>query len=278
MEKTKINRKIKTRLEKFQEQKFLLLSLIGSGFAVLIAEYFGKEIATIFTDLIYIPITATLVVLSIVSLRGEGFRGNHGKAWIIFSVFAICWFVAETLWTANELVYHTKPFPSSADFFFLIGYPAYFAFSLFYLRPVIKGISKKMTVIACLIAISVLIPNLYMTINNSSNEDQFAIALGEVYPIADAIVLVPSLLGVALFLGGKVNFLWTLMLIGIFFNVAADTGFQYYSLDNSYYSGHPIDILFLWGFIVFSFGVYNYIKIFKKDGSDHRYLDQENMR
>ena len=120
-----------------------------------------------------------------------------------------------------------------------------------------------MIITSSLIAIAVLIPNLYMTFENNSGEDKFAIALGEFYPVADAIVLVPSVIGVMLFFGGKVNFLWSLMLIGIIVEVVADTGFQYFSLDNSYYTGHPIDILFLWSYILFSFGVYDHIKIFK---------------
>jgi hypothetical protein len=141
-----------------------------------------------------------------------------------------------------------------------------------------KAISKKMVFSACLISVAVLIPNLYMTFNNSSDEDQFSIALGATYPILDSIVLAPSLLGVALFFGGKVNFLWLLMLVGTLINVAADTGFQYYSLDNSYYSGHPVDILYLWGYIVFAFGVYGYMKIFKNEKNNQRFFNQENLR
>ena len=276
--KTEKDLKLQTRLEKLKQQKFLLLSLMGTGIAIIFSEYLGKEVTMKFTDLLFVPIPAVLVILSVISLRREGIRGTHGKAWIIFTIFAICWFVAEQIWTLDELVYHVKPFPSSADFFYLAGYPAYFVFSILYIKPVMKAISKKMVFSACLISAAVLIPNLYMTFNNNSDEDQFSIALGATYPIADAIVLVPSLLGVALFLGGKVNFLWLLMLIGVLINVVADTGFQYYSLDDSYYSGHPVDILYLWSYIVFAFGMYDYIKIFKKEKDKQRFFDQESLR
>src|SRR5260370_1287652 len=79
-----------------------------------------------------------------------------------------------------------------------------------------------------------------------------------------SIVLIPSMIGVALFFKGKVNFLWSLLLIVMIFEVVADTAFQYFSLDNSYYTGHPVDILFLWSYLLFSFGLYDHIKIFKK--------------
>jgi hypothetical protein len=145
-----------------------------------------------------------------------------------------------------------------------------------YIRPVKKAITKKIIIFSSLIAVVVFVPNLYMTIENNSDEDQFAISLGAFYPLADAIVLVPSLIGVVLFFGGKVNLLWYLMLVGIILEVAADTGFQYFSLDNSIYTGHPVDILFLWSYVVLVFGVYNHIKIFKTEKKSLN--DKENLR
>src|SRR4029077_10227653 len=112
-----------------------------------------------------------------------------------------------------------------------------------------------------------------------SGEDKFAIILGASYPIADAIVLVPAIIGVILFFGGKVNFLWSLMLVGIVVEVIADTGFQYFSLDNSYYTGHPVDVLFLWSYILFSFGLFDHIKIFKKSHDKKNTFDnKESLR
>jgi hypothetical protein len=189
--------------------------------------------------------------------------GSHGKAWIAFAIYSAMWFIAEQVWMILELFYHQKPFPSSADIFYVAGYPAYFLFAILYLKPVKNAITKKMVIISSFIAVAVLVPNLYWSFVNNSGEDPLSVALGGFYPVADAIVLVPALIGVTLFFGGKVNFLWSLMLIGIIIEVVADTAFQYYSLDNSYYTGHPVDILFLWSYIVFSFGVYDHLKIFK---------------
>src|SRR5207302_10818723 len=85
-----------------------------------------------------------------------------------------------------------------------------------------------------------------------------------IYTMEDAIVLVAAIIGIILFYRGEVNFLRTLLLRGILFEVIADTGFQFFTLNNTYYTGHPVDILFIWSYIMFSFGVYSHIKIFKK--------------
>ena len=241
----------------------MIFSLVATGLAMLVAESIGKETAVIFANWIFLPIPGVLVILSIIAAKRDGITGSHGKAWISFAVFSATWFIAEQIWMILELFYNQKPFPSIADFFYIAGYPAYFIFAILYLQPVKNAITKKMIIASLLVVAAVLVPNLYMAFENNSGEDQVAIALGAFYPVADAIVLAPALIGVILFFGGKVNFLWSLMFVGIIIEVLADTGFQYYSLDNSYYTGHPVDILFLWTYIIFSFGVHDHIKIFR---------------
>lgn len=254
----------------------MLFSLVFTGLAILIAEGIGKETAIVFTNWIFVPIPGTMLVLSIIFAKKHGISGNHGKAWIAFAVFSACWFIAEQVWLVEELFYHQKTFPSAADFFYIAGYPAYFIFAVMYLKPFRSAITKKVIILASLIAIVVLIPDLYWTLENSSDEDQFSIILGAIYPISDSIVLVPAIVGIRLFFGGKVNFLWTLMFVAILLEVMADTGFQYFSLDNSYYTGHPVDILFLWSYILFSFGVYDNIQVFKSKMNS--YKDKENLK
>ncbi|MBI1829184.1 MAG: hypothetical protein HY222_07320 [Thaumarchaeota archaeon] len=255
---------MQNNFEKLQEQKSLFACLLITGLVIMAATFFGKDVVKMVTDFTYIPVTGAFVILStIISLR---FRktGNHGKAWLLFLGTAISWFIAETTWTVYELTYHLNPFPSTADAFYIAGYPLLFLFSTYYLKPFKKLISRKMIISTSLIAVSIMIPNLYMTVDNNSDESRFAMTLGAIYPIADSIVLVPALIGIFLFFRGEVNFLWTLLLIGILLEVIADTGFQYFTLNNSYYTGHPIDILFVWSYIIFSFGVYSHIQIFKK--------------
>jgi len=254
---------METRLEKLQSQKFLLISLIVTGLAFLIAGSFGKETAIVFGNWIFV-LSAAPVILSAIFIKRKGIQGVHGKSWVFFLIFAVLWFIADQVFTYNELYLREKPFPSSADIFYLLGYPFYFVFVLIYLKPFKNAITKKLIVSASLIAISVLISNLYMTFqNNSPDETQTAIIIGLIYPIADAIVLVPTIIGVTLFFRGEVNFLWTLLLIGFICEVIGDTAFQYLSLSNDMYTGHPIDMLFLWAYIIFSFGIYDHIRIFK---------------
>ena len=126
----------------------MLFSLAFTGLAILVTEDIGKETASIFTNWIFVPIPASMLILSIILAKKHGITGNHGKAWIAFAVFAACWFIAEQVWFVEELVYHQKTFPSEADFFYIVGYPAYFIFAILYLKPFASAITKKMIISA----------------------------------------------------------------------------------------------------------------------------------
>lgn len=255
---------MQTNLEKSQTKKYLLLSILGTGFIMLIVNFVGQEVTTLITNLLYVPVPGALVVLSIIISARYSVKGEHGRAWILFVGIAVSWFIAEQIWLVYDLVYQIDPFPSLADFFYLAGYLFLFLFSIYYLKPLKASISKKTLTYVSLTAITLLVPSLYIASGQDSQISNFELALALSYPIADAIVLIPALIGVILFFRGEVNFLWSLICLAIILNVVADTGFLITSMNGSYYMGHPIDMLFLWAYILFSFGVYSHIQIFKK--------------
>lgn len=252
--------------------------MLAVGFAMLFANMANQEITMLITNLLYVPVPAALVVLSIIIAARFSIKGKHGISWIFFVGLALSWFIAEQLWIVYELVYEIDPFPSMADFFYFAGYPFLFLFSLYYLKPLKDAISRKTIACVSLAAVAVLIPSLYIAYDTDSEMSSFEVALALGYPIADAIVLAPALIGVILFFRGEVNFLWSLVCIAIVLNVVADTGFLVSSMNGSYYSGHPVDLLFLWAYILFSFGVYSHIKIFKKNNNHASSQSLEDLR
>ena len=104
------------RFEKLQSKKFLLISLVFTGLAFLIAESFGKETADFFGNWIFV-LAVIPVILSGILVKRNDWTGDHGKAWIFFIVSAVLWFVAEQVWTVVETVYKEKPFSIWRRFF-----------------------------------------------------------------------------------------------------------------------------------------------------------------
>lgn len=245
---------------------------------MIIANILGKTIAAQVSLSLYVISTASLVVLSAIILKRFGIKGTHGKAWLLFTVFASLWFVAERVIMYYNLTTNSEPFPSLVDFFWIAGYPFLFMFLLFYLRPVHHAIAKKHVIIASLVSVSVLIPSMYLTnASNSGSASLSEVVIGMIYPIGDAIVLIPAIIGVILFFRGQVNFLWALMSIAILLEVAGDTGFLIATFNNRYHEGCPVDILFNWSYILLSFGVYHHIKMFK-NRIDMPFKNMEKMR
>lgn len=259
---------LQTSLEKLHVNKFLFFSLLSTGLIILLSNFATEHVRATVTNLIYGPVTGALVVLSIIIVTRFHTTGAHGKAWILFAIFTAFWFTAEQLWMIYELVYGLDPWPSVADYFYVGGYPFLFAFSIFYLYPLRKAISKKLVTSTLAISVLLLIPTFYIAYDPNPEANEYETALAASYPILDAIVLFPALIGLALFFKGEVNFLWSLICLATILNVVADTGFLMMSADDSYYTGHPIDILYLWAYVLFSFGVYSHIKIFKSHKND----------
>ena len=265
---------LQNNLQHSNLKKILFFTIVFTGLALVVANLFGKDTATTVSLLLYVPVTLSLVILSIILSKRFGMKGDHGTAWILFSIFAILWFIAERISLYYNLKLGEELFPSEADAFWLAGYPFLFAFMMFYLRPMKNSITKKMIFLAMAISVVLLIPPLYIVSYESMDVDLSETAIAIAYPIGDAILLIPAIIGIALFLGGKVNFLWTLMCIAIVFETIADTGFLLATIDDSYYEGHPVDILFIWYYVIFSFGVYHHITLFK----DHRKDPYKNVQ
>ncbi len=254
------------------------MSLCAVVALVMASNYVGQYAATVTSNTVNLIVSAPLVALSILLVFRNGIRGNFGRAWIFFAAFAVLWFTAERIWTLYELVYQVSPWPSEADFFWLAGYPPYFAFAFFYMRSFGKSISAKLVAAAVATVLMVLAFIIYATSEEHSGLSDYERALALSYPVADAISLLPIVLALGLFFRGQVNLMWSLMFLGMQSFAVADLGFTVLSLDSKYYTGHPVDIPYFWGYILLLFGLCSHLQIFRKRGPNNQFNNQDGMR
>lgn len=228
------------------------------------ANFLGKNIATTTTDFLFLPVSCVLLILSVViSVRFKG-KSDIGRSYLFFTGFAASWFIAELIWFISEIFNQLNPFPYVDDALYLLGYPFLLLFSIYYLKPVEAAISKKMLAFAFLATVVFLVPTFYNTYSYNPDANWDQIMWAGIYPLADAILLFPTVLGMILFFKGNVGLLWSLMFFAILLNIIADSGFLYLNVERTYSSGNPIDLLYLWSYVLFSFGIYSHIKVFKK--------------
>lgn len=243
--------------------------------AIIVANYFGKDYATATSDLANLFITTPLLFTSVLlSIRDRG-RGDLGKAWVCFAAAIVLWFVAERIWMIYDLA-GGAPWPSEADYFWLAGYPVYLGFTFFYLRPFRSSISKTLMFSAS--AVTVVAAGFLASLVFEKESFSIEAMLGAAYPVLDTVSITPIIIGLVLFFRGQVSFLWLCLLVGMLCFVVADYGFLFLSLDEEYYSGHIIDISYLWAYLFFLFGTNGYAKTFRMRSKDNRFNDQEKLR
>ena len=264
--------------EQIKSLRYLILFLLAISFVILFANLYGKDVAMLTSDWLNVLVSSATLVLAFVIAIKTGKPGSHGKAWVLFAMCITLWFIGERIWMIDELVLKEKPWPSSADYFWLAGYLFFFAFSFYYLKPFKKSISKKMVVFASLAPLAVLGITLSITATNDSNLSTYEKILDDLYPILDALSLVPVIFGLTSFFKGKVVLSWALLFFGMLSFVISDLGYLYLSSGTSdlYYTGHPIDIPYLWAYALFSLGIFYHLKTFSSKKKP--YHDQENLR
>lgn len=255
----------------------LIVSLCLVGIVIGVLNFYQKEPLMIVTDIMNVIIVIPLVVFSLILVVKNRLIGSLGKAWLCFTVCAISWSVAEVIWALDEVVFKQDPFPSSADFFWLVGFPFYLAFAFLYLKPFRNTITVKTIVFAVCVS-AVLMGFLIYSALSNSELPQFEIALLVSYPVGDAVCLIPTIIGFVLFFRGQVNFTWMLLLVGMFSFVIGDSAYQILSQNDQYYTGHPSDIVYLWAYVFFVFGVYDHNRIFRTRNAQNKFNDQEKLR
>lgn len=253
------------------EHRKLFYSLIAIGFIFLVANLLDLEKYPLTetwypTDLLYITIPAIAIVFgSILSARYR-IKGNHGKAWIFLTLAVTCWYIAENTYVYDNEYENANLATYTSEIFFLIGYPLFFAFGVFYLKARKKIISKKGILFTTVISLALVIPSLYITFDLEEEElGAVDVIITALYPVLDGIILAPAMIGVMLFFRGQVNLLWTLMMFGLVCHVVGDTFYLGSYIDDSYYPGHFSDMIFLWGYTLFTFGFYSHLKLYRKE-------------
>lgn len=245
-----------------RDQKYLIISLLVIFFIWLIPYSFGEDIAVFTNDLVYIPLSLFVVMVSFYRLI-ESKKGLR-IVWTMFLVSAIAQLVAQHIWSLDELVLGTKPFPSYADVAFLVSYLMWIPFFFMYIKPLKNLISKKILVLAIAISCAIIIPSSYYLIQSAAGTYTIENTLLASYPIIDGINFVPVSIGIILFFKGNANFFPSLMFFAMIPEVIADVSFQITSTNGTYYSGSFADLFFYFTFVLFMAGAYSSHQLGKK--------------
>ena len=214
---------------------------------------------------LYTIIPGILVILTIYALTQSNKNLKVVKNPLFFLVCAFSlWFAAEQTWNIYDLILNIDPYPSIADFFYISAPIIMFISLILFLKSLHNKISKKKIIFSSIISIIILIPTLVATYNVSFEDDPIEVFVGLIYPIVDAILLVPAIIIILFLIKEQKNIFWMMMLIGIICFLVADTIFLFLIIDDSYHEDHLVDTLWIVSYVVWAFAMFHYIQITKQ--------------
>ncbi|AFS81897.1 sensor histidine kinase [Candidatus Nitrosopumilus sediminis] len=184
-------------------------------------------------------------------------KNPNAKAFVFFALGSVFWFIAEQLWQLYDHVWQGDPFPSEADIFYIASYPCYVIFLLIHLKPTLKSVNRNVWLFAIALSFSFLIPSIMAAYEDMQGEDLFSTSIALAYPILSSVQLVPAIVGIMYLVKKSSHVFWVLIIIGFIMYNIADTYFLFAELDGTYYDGHPVDLIFVYGFIFFIFSLYH---------------------
>jgi len=247
-----------SRYNVFKGKKFLSGSFIVSIFLVALTNTLNSDISKLNSNIFFIVLPSILAILSVRLLV----KFPSERILLLgFALFSVLSAVAEILFIIYESVLQVNPFPSIADGFWLTGYLALFAFFVLYLRPLREIIPRKIIIFATIISAGFLIPTVLQAYLLNADSDGLALAVALAYPVIDALILCPVIIGMIMLYRKRSDPFLFVMMAAILAFIAADS--MYLAIYNSYENGNPIDIGWIFGYILFSYATLSYKSVSK---------------
>lgn len=192
---------------------------------------------------------------------------KEGIVWLLLCLGLLLWLGGEAIWFYLEAVLGEEPFPSAADYSWLLGYPVLFLAFLFeYKRlDVDIGLKRKLIVfLAVVVAGIIMVWALLYPIAVYPDISSVERFLDLAYPVGDLALLYVVLLVTSVYLGGRLGRAWLIISLGFVVYSLADLGFSYLQWEETYFSGHPIDLLWLIGDAIVFVGAALYRHAYEK--------------
>ena len=211
-------------------------------------------------------ILGTLVVFSVI-LTIKLYKQKHyqSKAFLFFTIGVSCWFIADQIWYLYDYIYNVDPFPSEADIFYIAAYPFFVIFLFISLKSIRKSITKKTWLFSFVLSFTFLIPSLLACFNaveeTEGGLDIISKSIALSYPILSSFQLAPAVIGIMFLAKKGVSYSWMLLLFGFLIYSVSDTFYLFSTLDGSYYDGHPVDLMYLYSFLLLIFSLHSRLKL-----------------
>ena len=214
----------------------LLITVLISISLFLFFSQVPLEQREIFVDTIQMATLLACVGASLITVLRLGSRTSQGRYYLSLVIGLGLWFCAESIWAYS--VHSLKiemPYPSIADFFWLLGYVflSYHYYRSFRVWKKAKVV-KLFSVLVAVFFTSVLIGYLISISLQSSNDEEFDLGttiVSNLYLLGNGVLLVPAIVIIWSLTKTDIFLLHRILLsLFIIINMLGDVGFVYHEV------------------------------------------------
>jgi hypothetical protein len=217
--------------------------------AISIFRIGGDDFAYLFNSSISSFQALTILILSILLFRQMGGKSQNRNLWLGLAIGWALWTIAEFWWGIASFSSEGAPFPSGADFFWLVGYiPMYYVLEMRN-RSIPEETSSIQKFLMWLIGIMavgltiifIVVPQIQSYEPGSLYETILTIF----YPIGDLVLFIFVLRVAFKYQQGVSGNAWLWVAFGYILNTVSDLIFAYASANGLYYPNGQVNFISL---------------------------------
>lgn len=207
----------------------------------------GNSFIISLNNFIVTPLALGVTLLAFMLWRYIAVGSQNRLLWSGLTIGWTMWTTAELWWAIATLIGQEIPYPSWADFFWLVGYiPMYIALwaRIRSLPKMVNPVQKNGIGAISLVSLGLTVFFIFIPI--LQNGDPTAVLesiLNLLYPLADIILLILVLQIFFSYQHGMYRRVWNWLTLGFIFFSLGDLGFAYANTVNLYYPDQQVNLL-----------------------------------
>ncbi|RLI28699.1 hypothetical protein DRO50_02675 [Candidatus Bathyarchaeota archaeon] len=238
----------------------VILALIYVGFQN------SNGLIGMFSHVIFPLTSGAVFAIATFLLKTYGYsrRDPFQRIWLCMFVAVALLFFADLLWSIMAVT-RGETFPVEAGILNFGVFTAFFLTLTGVLRLFRLEVSWKELISALVVVVVFGLIVFYVFLFSSTpfEGDVVTLALRIFTPFLDITLFTLSLLAILTFWKGKLTVPFFLVSFGIILHTVADVLFAYTELHGSFYPGHPLELFWLWSYIVMVTALYTFTKELK---------------
>jgi hypothetical protein len=248
---------IKNRLDK------LIIIYFAIAIFLIPVYWLGQEdlnFIAIFSYAAFIVIPGLAAFSAAVSLKeaGRTWRSIYFRMWMYFSLGTFAWFAAETIWVVYAVFLNIEvPYPSLADIFYLSGNLSFLTglvvYYLSFANPFYQKEHLKKILPFLLPSIVILSYFSISLLPLLAQDSAFKEAVDSICLLTNSTTIIFAMLSFIVFKGQKkVGAVYSILCPGVILWAGGNLLFIQSDLLGTYYNGAPLELLYLFGYLMIS--------------------------